>query len=511
MNAPARPESKWRLAADAAKLWGGTVVEQLFALARGVVLPRWLGPTSYGVFGGLGLILKYGAYLQLGLTNAAGREIPYALAADERARADAIARAVYGFSFFASVIPAAALALYAVATWGHYRPEVSWGLVTFAVLLVTGRFELLFDALFQARRQFGSSFAFTAVKAAVSFALVVGLLYFYRLYGVYVGLVASGVIFWLVGTAWTRSWAAPWPDWRVIRTLLKIGLPFVGIGALGFFLQSFDRLLVIKFLPGKTLGYYMLATTVVSFIYIIPLNVGQAMAPRIFALPREGDHAAFEEYVARPTLVITFLVAAVGGLAILALIPFVRYVLPAYEPAVPVVAALLVGVTCQGGVQGAGFTLIALGRFGVIALAQLVALVIGGAVVGAALLRGWGLVGVGLGSSAALVVYSFLLQALAVRAMSLGRRKWVAAYAYLLLPPAAVAAALTVAFEVGGFLAKPWFREAPQPAGDLATFGVRVVLFAVPLALCGLYVERQTGIARRAWTAARERLSRHGR
>ena len=74
-------ESKSLLAKDAAKLWAGTAVEQLLGLVRGIIIPRYLGPGLYGVLGALGLITKYGAYLQLGITTAVGREVPYAQAA----------------------------------------------------------------------------------------------------------------------------------------------------------------------------------------------------------------------------------------------------------------------------------------------------------------------------------------------------------------------------------------------------------------------------------------------
>ncbi len=503
-------ERRAGLATDAAKLWGAALIEQLLAFARGVILPRYLGPGLYGILGGLGLITKYGSYLQLGLTTALGREVPFALAAGARARADRLARAVFSFNLLTSTVPALGLAAFALATWGRYRVAVSWGLLIFAFLLVTSRCEVLYRTLFRARRQFGSAFAFVGLKAIVLFALVIGLLFAYGLFGVFAGLVIGGSLFMLIGSAWTRVWASPWPDWRLVKELLPIGLPLAALGVLGFLLQSADRLLVIRFLAARDLGHYMLAVTVVTFVYFLPMNVGQAMAPRIYALRRDGDLSAFGQFLVKPSLFITYFVAAIGGMVVLTLIPFIRYVLPAYGPTVPVAAALLVGITCQGGAQGAGHILIALGRFKSIAAAQLGGLAVGVAVMLAALHRGWGLPGVAAGSSAGLAVFACAVQLLAWRAIGLPARTIPNAFAYLLVPPAVVAAALVGAFYGGTTVAGAWAPALGQPLGDLVTLAARLVLFVPAVLLFGILVERQTGFARQLWAMFKEKLSPPG-
>lgn len=507
-----KKERKLTLVLDAAKLWGGAIAEQVFAFGRGIILPRALGPGLYGILSSLGMILQYGVYLQLGLTSAAGREIPAALAAGDRARADAIARSVYSFTLLASSLAALGLAAFALITWGRYRAEVSWGLIAFAFLLVTARYNNFFETIFQARRQFNSSFAFTALRAAVTFGCVVGLLYARRLYGVYIGLVASGILFLFIGSLWTKTWAAPWPDWKVIRGLLKVALPFVGISALGFVLQSFDRLVVISFFPVRAVGQYMLATTIVTFIYFIPMNIGQAMAPRIYALARDpASHGQFEEYLGKPSLLITYAVAGIGGLAVLCLIPFIRYVMPAYAPTVSVVAALLVGITCQGGAQGAGYILIALGRFRSIALAQVISLAVGLLAAAAAIRLGAGLLGVAISSSLALMVYACALQIMAARLMELSPWKLVNSFAYLVLPPAAVAGALVAAFYPGTRLALLWKGALVQPWADLSILAARIVIFVPTVLLFGFYVEHQTGFVAKTLNVFREKISQLGK
>jgi O-antigen/teichoic acid export membrane protein len=506
-----RPESRALLARDAAKLWAGTAVEQLLGLARGVVIPRYLGPGLYGILGALGLITKYGAYLQLGITTAVGREVPYALKRDDVDVAARLARVGYSFNLFTSAVPALALAAYALATWGRYAAATSWGLVAFSFLLITSRFEVYFTTLFRAQRRFSASFAFTTFKSAALLVLPVGLLFAYGIYGVFIGSVAGGVVVMLAGSAWTRAWAGPWPDWAVVKKLLPVGLPLAGIGVLGFALQSVDRLMVIHFFTAQEVGYYMLAVTAVTFVYFVPMNVGQAMAPRIYGLSREGDRAAFEEYLVQPSLVITYLVAALGGAAVIGAVPFVRYVLPAYEAAVPVVAALLVGITCLGGAQGAAHILIALGRFRAIAAVQAVSLALATLSIGAALRFGWGLVGMAAASSAGLVLYACLIQFLAWRLMSLPARTFVQAVGYLLLPPAAVAAGLVVAFYGGQSLLTLLRPGLARPAVDIANLVLRLLLFAPTVGAFGLYVERETGFVKRLRRLIKERISPAGR
>ena len=504
-------ESKSLLAKDAAKLWAGTAVEQLFGLVRGVIIPGYLGPGLYGILGALGLITKYGAYLQLGITTAVGREVPYAQKRGDAEVAGALARAGYSFNLLTSAVPALVLAVYALATWGRYEAVTSWGLVAFSFLLITSRFEIYFTTLFRAQRRFSSSFAFTAFKAAILFILPVGFLFAYGLYGVFIGSVIGGAVVMLVGSAWTRARAGPWPNWAVIKKLLPVGLPLAGIGVLGFALQSVDRLMVIHFFTAREVGYYMLAVTAVTFVYFIPMNVGQAMAPRIYGLSRESDRGAFEEYLVKPSLLITYLVAALGGAVVIVAVPFVRYVLPAYGPSVPVVAALLVGITCLGGAQGAAHILIALGRFRSIAAVQVVSLALAALSIGAAVRFGWGLVGVGAAASAGLVVYACLIQFLAWRLMSLPARTFAQAFGYLLLPPAAVAAGLVFAFYGGQSILTALRPGLGRPAVDVVNLILRLLLFAPTVYAFGLYVERETSFVGRLRRLLKERLSRAAR
>lgn len=500
-------EGRTPLAADAAKLWLASLAEQALAFVRGVILPRYLGPGLYGILGSLGMITKYGSYLQLGLTAAVNREVPYALGAGDKNRADRIARAVFSFNLFTSVVPAVGVVLFAVATWGRYRSLISWGLLVFAVLLVTSRFENYFGALFRARRQFNAAAAFALAKATTAFAAVVVPVYFFRLAGVYVGLVVTGLLFLGVGALWTRTWASPWPDWRLVRELLPVGLPLAALGALGFLLQSADRLLVIKFFELPDVGQYMLAVTVATFIYFFPMNVSQAMAPRIYGLRRDGDRTAFQEYLMKPSLLLTYVVATAGGLAVLCLIPFVRYVLPNYGAAVPIVAVLLIGITCQGGAQGAGHILIALSRFKTIAVVQIASLAVTLAV-GVAVLRwGGGLVGVAAASSAGLVAYACALQYFAWREMALPSSTAINAFGFLLVPPTVLAGASFISFYAGGQLGREVGARTGTLAGDLLVLAIRLVVFVVAAAACGYYVERNVGVGRAALRRIKEVLS----
>lgn len=504
-------ESRALLAADAAKLWGAAIVEHLLALVRGVIVPRYLGPALYGVLGALGLITKYGAYLQLGVTTAVGREVPYAVKQGSSNHADRLAKVGYSFNLLTSAVPAAGVVIYALVTWGRYVDVISWGLLAFACLLITTRLETYFTTVFRARRQFGAAFLFTSLKAAILFGLVIGFLFIYGLYGVFLGLVVGGAVVAVMGTIWTRAGAGPWPDWSLMRKLLPIGLPLAGIGALGFVLQSIDRLMVIHFFTPRDVGHYILGVTVVTFVYFLPMNVGQAMAPRIYGLPRDGDRRAFEEYLLEPSLFVTYLVASLGGLVIICMVPFIRYVLPAYGPSVPVAAALLVGITCQGGVQGGAHILIAFGRFRTIAVAQGVSLVLAFALIWFAVRSGWGLVGVGAGASAGLVTFACAVQFSAWRLLSLPLRALPRAFGYLLLPPAAVAAGLFFAFYGGSFIVARLAPDAARTTADALHFVFRVTLFLPTVAAFGYYVERETGFVTKMWSLVKERLSARAR
>ncbi|MCP4229969.1 MAG: hypothetical protein GY771_07440, partial [bacterium] len=345
------------------------------------------------------------------------------------------------------------------------------------------------------------------IRAVVSFVQVIVLTYFYDFYGylaaTLIGFAVTVVYLVFVG----RLPLDIIPKWRYVKPLIKAGLPLFVIALGGILLQTIDRLMVIKYYGAVNMGYYALAVLIMNFIYMLPNLAGQAMATRIYGIPREGDRALFNDYIIKPTLLMTTSVALLGGFALITLIPVVSAFLPAYNPTPPVLAPLLIGSTCLGGAHAAGYILIALKKIKIIGIAQIIGVIIAFVVIRLMIHLNLGLAGVALGGAAGLTIYAIILQLSATRETGQKPKEAFRSVVYLLFPPAFVAACLAIAFLVSGPVV--FFIGIPpnEIAKDLLYFAVRGTVFLILSIPIIWYTEKRVRVVYTIWTGLKERFA----
>ncbi len=502
-----RKSNRYQLIRDTGYLWIGNIIEMVLSAIRSLFVPGWLGPKMYGVIGALNITTQYGRHLDLGVNTAMSREVPQYSARSEVAQALEYGKATLAFNLITSSIPALAMIVFAFFMWDFYGWQVFWGVLAYAAILILTRLDIFYQLYLKSVFKFNNAGVGIFIRAVVSFALVIVLTYFYGFYGYLIATLAgfAATVIYLVMVGGLPLSVIP--QWRYLKPLIKGGLPLFIIALGGILLQTIDRLMVVKYYGAVNMGYYALAVLIMNFIYMLPNLAGQAMATRIYGIPRGGDRTRFNDYIIKPTLLMTTSVALLGGFALITLIPLVSAFLPAYDPTPPVLAPLLIGSTCLGGAHAAGYILIALKKIRTIGIIQIISFIVAFIFIRLAIQFRLGLAGVAAGGAAGLTTYAILLQLSAVRQTGSGLGETIKSVIYLLVPPAFVAVALAIAFFFSGPIVYATWLPSVEIVKDLYFFVVRAVIFAVLAAPIVWYTERRVEIIRTIWTGLKEKFA----
>ena len=79
-------------------LVGGNLAGKLLRMAGGVLQARYAAPQVLGLFNGIGLVLGYAPFLQLGILNGLNRELPYYVGKGDRKRVMELAAAAQAWA-----------------------------------------------------------------------------------------------------------------------------------------------------------------------------------------------------------------------------------------------------------------------------------------------------------------------------------------------------------------------------------------------------------------------------
>jgi O-antigen/teichoic acid export membrane protein len=491
---------------DAGRLWYSTAIEQIAALIRGLIVPGLLGPTYYGILGGLNLIIQYGQYADFGVTNGLYREFPMYKKKGDDETTFRLTRSAFAFNLYTAIIPAFILITAAILLKPKIRNVSFWGIIAFSIIFLLYRLTFFYQTLLKAKIDFKSAGRSIALRGTVTLAAVVFLTYLFGMYGLYAGLLLTGSIVCAYVALKAETRLSLITESRYLKELLRIGIPYFAVNLFGYFMISIDRITVLNFMSKTDMGYYTLAAVITTFVFSVPMNVGQVLGPRVFGVPRDGSLTGFETYLLKPTVLMTIFSSLLGGAAVLLLIPFIRYVLPDYTPSMQLIPPMFVAFTVLNGTHGSGLILIALHRFRALAVANLLA----GAFIGVAswfvIENGLGFLWVAISAAVGIIAYAVFLQFTAWRVLKLPVSAGVTAVLYLFFPPGIMAGALFLAFFGSNLLLAPITPSPILPAWDLLYLAIRLIIYAVTAACLLYYAEKSTGVVGLVFNAFREAI-----
>ncbi|HTO92075.1 MAG TPA: lipopolysaccharide biosynthesis protein [Candidatus Sulfotelmatobacter sp.] len=461
-------------------------------IVRTVLAARWLGPQAYGAWNALQLMMDYGTLAPLGTQQGLDQRVPRAIVDGDPVRLARIKRAGFTNILLLTGLFCATGIVYLSRSNG--RIMSFWAgagmLVAMAVVLLIN-WANYHTTLLRSHGNIGAVSRWFFVQGMVGAVLGLALIPWQGAWGLLWG--------WLLGTlvsfAWTRWDARKLAPLRPLigsenGDLLRVGFPLFFFLGSALVMRSLDRLIILRFLGTRELGYYSLAVTALTLLMYVPDSATYVLYPRLLQGYRAGGDQpeAIRDHVIVALTVLSTLTPALGGLAFLAARDLIGAVLPNYIAGATAVRVLCFGAAALTLSNLASIVLMTLGRqVWLIPIAVLFTAACGFADL-EVLRRGYGISGVAWATLATYVASGMVVLALALAALGAG---WLGTLRRLFGCAWALLAAIGIAVGLDRLL--PW-RNTTDEAVRLIRVGLEWSAFAISYALAVRPLLREIGL-----------------
>lgn len=338
-----------RLLSDASGYMAATYASQILAFGIGLLTKALLGPTDLGLWTLLLSVLSFLNLLELGVIQAANKEISYALSKGDDEAAQRYKRTQFTFITLTALVGTIAVAGYAYLHTGPDGP-LSVGLLAIAVLLPFYQIHLGQVTVFWANQKFAATSLLIIFETLLAGSVGLFLIW----YGGLAGQVASfviilfaklGVLAWQARDVPRLHIAFGW-DANALRHLLRLGLPLQIINLSNVLKLSGTVFLIAHYFDAEAVGIYAFALSVQNFVYWTPNAFSIVMFPRFQELYAKSNDeaAALRSYLTKPVIGLAFfLLPLLITTSYFFVSVLIEYALPAYRASIDVLAVMLLG------------------------------------------------------------------------------------------------------------------------------------------------------------------------
>jgi O-antigen/teichoic acid export membrane protein len=309
---------------------------QVFDLVNGIFVRRFLGPASMGVWTFLQVVLNYAKHASLGTTMATARDVPYFIGKGEVQKADEIKDLVFTFTVLTAVLTALGVVIFAWMRRRIYGPEIFFGLIVIAGLIVLQRVYNLYIVLLRAFKQFVTAGVINFVSSAASVLFTITLVWKFGLYGLFASILLN--YFFLIG------WIHVFTPYRFRFSFsVKKMMPIWAFGGsmlvtdiLNTVQASVDRIMITKYLGFEALGIYSIGLMAFNYVNSVPTMLAVVLFPHFQELySKDDDPANLGKMLHQSTFALVYLFPVIIGLVWIISIYFVPIILPKYAGGIP--------------------------------------------------------------------------------------------------------------------------------------------------------------------------------
>jgi O-antigen/teichoic acid export membrane protein len=341
----ALPDGKVRTAtSDAAVYTAGIYGAQLLLFVAGVVQKGLLGPAATGYWALMATFYAFFNIASLGAFEGAVRQIPLHRGRGDRVGAAEVADSASSFTVLAVAVAGVLVSAVALGFGADWPPEIRYGLILLGLTAPLRFLTDCHDNVLQSTKRFDVVSLGLIVRAAIVLTLQTLFVLVWGFWGMFAGLVAMAVGQLLL---WNRlgltSWRRPAFRRRIqgarLKELVAYGFPMMIHAQIWLLFLAIDNLIVARFLDVTQLGYYALAVSVTTYIMLLPKGIGAALAPRMAErFGRTGEVGSIRHYATDVQQLLAFTLIPILVASAFFLMPvLIRYALPEFSPAIPVV------------------------------------------------------------------------------------------------------------------------------------------------------------------------------
>jgi O-antigen/teichoic acid export membrane protein len=303
-------------------------------IIKSFYLAKVLQPSSYGIWASLILIIMYAPILSLGTVEALIKKYPYYIGKGELQKAEEIDAGVFG----SIVISAMSLLILGMLTT-FFIENIDNNVLYLRIVLIVA-FVSMFFGYFYNRFIAFQNFKFVSIVDVIrSIAGLICIVIFTSLWGLlgaFIGLLVGEIITIIFSIHMNYNHLGKFIikiDFKLIKNLIKIGLPITLIWWVFILQNSLDRLVSISMLGSTQTGLYTLGVNIVGVVFLLPRVVARVLYPKINNLMGKNFTAGeFDNLVINPSHLIGFLISLfIGVFFIISPLIYTKY-FPNYLP-----------------------------------------------------------------------------------------------------------------------------------------------------------------------------------
>jgi O-antigen/teichoic acid export membrane protein len=316
---------------------------QVSGVFLAVLRPKLLGPSFYGLWTLFKIVPRYSEYLHLGARDALRFFLPYYRKRGDTKYAETITNSVFTATGVLHTILAVGLLMLCLRD--GFSTQVKFGLVCMAGYMPLEFYNRHVITILRAEEKFTLIARLNYIGSFVVFALTVPLLYWFRIYGVFlsvflVRLTISVILFTQVGLRARFSF-----KWQPYVEMVRKGFPIMLSDFCVELIMTSDRIIITVLLGQTDLGYYGIAVMVMAILIQLPGTAREIMEPQVMRDMDGRMSASFvEDYLLKPLVNTAYLIPFLIGPICLALPTAIPILLPKYIPAVVPTQIIALGV-----------------------------------------------------------------------------------------------------------------------------------------------------------------------
>jgi stage V sporulation protein B len=341
-----RPSSKRQSRVTGAiSLLVAQAIVLFFGYATHLWIGRLLGPGPYGVYGVvLSAQIIVGLFLTLGVPSAVSRFV-----AQDENHAQSILLQALRIQAAIAITLAVATAILAPVIAGWLNDYSLTNLLRFvSVIIFFQAFYPIYVQFLSGMHRFNKQATLTTIYAAAKLAGAIGFLYFFGVYGAFIGFAVGGITAAIIGWWWTLNIGGEARKKLSLPSFLSfagtIALVLVGLQAL----MSIDLFMVKAILRDDVqAGFYNAAVTLSRIPYFLLQGLAFILLPSVSALTKPGaSHARAAQFINDTLRYLIALIVPGMALAAATSKQLVRlFFSEAFIPAAPALTVLMIGLS----------------------------------------------------------------------------------------------------------------------------------------------------------------------
>jgi len=316
---------------------------QVSGVLLAVLRPKLLGPTFYGLWTLFKVIPRYSRFIPLGARDALRFYLPYHRERREDDRVQTITNTVFAATGFLHIVVAVVL-LMVCLLWG-FAKEARFGLLCMALYLPLEFYIRHVNSILRSEAKFGLIARYNYFESIVIFVLTIPLLYWLRIYGVFIAVLGTRIILALQMFRQGGLRAQLSFDLKTYIEMVRKGFPIMMSDFCVDLIMTSDRIIIAVLLGQTSLGYYGIAIMLLAILIQLPGTAREIMEPQVMRdMDQRSSESFVDEYLLKPLVNTAYLMPFMIGPVCLMLPAIMPLVLPKFLPGIVPTQVIAVGV-----------------------------------------------------------------------------------------------------------------------------------------------------------------------